>query len=154
MLSEKIRSLLRSLAFRLTLWYAGIFTLSSLAAFLIFYFSLSTMRLHQTDEELSKEITEFSALLTSRDMNAATSYVRIEAESSGVEEMFLRILATDGSVLASSNMSSWKNVDVSRTALKRLADGANRVFETRTVAEHRYPIRVAYGAIGPGMIIE
>ncbi len=154
MLSEKVLRLRRSLAFRLTLWYAGVFTLSSLTAFLIVYFSLSTMRLHQTDEGLSNEIAEFSALLASRDMNALTTFLNIEAESSGVKDMFFRVMTADGKVLASSNMSSWNDIGVSKAALKRLADGVGRAFETQTVAERHHTIRVAYGAISPGMIIQ
>lgn len=154
MLSEKVLRLRRSLAFRLTLWYAGIFTLSSLTAFLVFYFSISTMRLHQTDEDLSNEIAEFSSFLVSRDLHEVTAFINIEAETSGVEKMFFRIMTADGKELASSNMSSWNDISVSKTALKRLADGAGQALETQTTSEHHHKIRVAYGAIGPGMIIQ
>src|SRR5512143_1257576 len=154
MLLEKVLRLRRSLAFRLTFWYAGIFTLSSLIAFLVFYFSISTMRLHKTDQYLSQEIAEFSSLLASRDMNAMTTFINIEAESIGVQEMFLRVMTADGKELATSNMSSWNDIGVSKTALKRLADGANLAFETQTASEHHHKIRVSYGTIGPGMIIQ
>jgi len=154
MLLEKVLRLRRSLAFRLTLWYAGIFTLSSLIAFLVFYFSISTMRLHQTDEYLSKEISEFSSLIASRDMNAMTTFINIEAESSGVQEMFLRVMTADGKEFATSNMSSWNDIGVSKIALKRLADGEGLAFETQTASKHHHKIRVAYGVIGPGLIIQ
>jgi signal transduction histidine kinase len=87
-------------------------------------------------------------------MNAMTTFINIEAESSGVEKMFLRVMTADGKELATSNMSSWNDIGVSKTALKRLADGAGLAFETQTASEHHHKIRVAYGAIGPGMIIQ
>ena len=154
MLSEKILKLRHSLAFRLTLWYAGVFTLSSLAAFLVFYFSISTTTLQHTDHDLSNEIAEFSTFLSSRGMRAVKAIITIEAESNGVDKMFIRVLTADGEELASSNMSSWKEIGASKAALKRLAEGAPRVFETIAVSRHRYNVRVAYGAIGPGTIMQ
>jgi hypothetical protein len=43
MFSARMRRLRQSLAFRLTLWYAGVFTLSSLAAFIVLSLSLASI---------------------------------------------------------------------------------------------------------------
>lgn len=154
MFFEKILKLRHTLAFRLTLWYAGIFTLSSLAAFVVFYFSVASIVQQHTDEELSNEISEFSSLLAAKGLDAVKANVDFEAESSGVENMFFRVLTPDGNVLASSNISSWRDISVSRAALKQVADGAGRVFETLAAPEHEHNIRVGYGIIGPGMIMQ
>jgi heavy metal sensor kinase len=154
MLSEKKRRLRQSLAFRLTLWYAGVFTLSSLTVFLVLYFLISTITLRHTDQELSNEITELSSFLASKGMHTIKGLIAIETESNGIEKMFIRILTSDGKELASSNMLSWNNVYTNKTALKQLTDGAPRVFETINVSQHRYNVRVAYGTIGPGTIIQ
>ncbi len=152
MLSEKIDSLRHSLAFRLTVWHAGIFTLVSLAAFCIFYFSLSSVNRLRTDQNLSDELVEFSSFFHSKGMDAVKGLINIEAESNGVGDMFVRILNKDGEVLASTNMSSWKNIGPGMSALSRIDSGANRVFETLTVRGHT--VRVAYGEIGPGIIMQ
>jgi heavy metal sensor kinase len=154
MFFEKIRRLPHTLAFRLSLWYAGIFTLSSLAAFVVFYFLVASLVQRHIDEEVSKEISEFSSLLAAKGVDAVKANVHFEAESSGVEKMFFRILSPDGDVLASSAMSSWSNVGARRAALKRLAGGEDRVFETLTVPGQEHSIRVGYGVIGPGMIMQ
>ncbi len=152
MLLEKISSLRHSLALRLTIWYAGIFTLSSLAAFFIFYFLMSSVSQLRTDHELSNEIAEFSSFFASKDMDAVKALINIEAESNGVGKIFVRIVNMDGEVLASSNMSSWKNIGADMGALTRIAGGAGRVFETLTGQDHN--VRVAYGEIGPGIIMQ
>jgi heavy metal sensor kinase len=154
MFFEKILKLRHTLAFRLTLWYAGIFTLSSLAAFSSFYFSISSITQQRTDQELSNELSEFSFLLASKGMDAVKANIDLEAQSNGVEKMFFRVVTADGKELASSNMASWKDIGASRAALKRLTDGAGRVFETLTVPEHHHDVRVAYGAIGPKTIMQ
>jgi hypothetical protein len=50
-LKKRIR-VRHTLALRLTLWYAGIFTLSSGIAFLLFYTLINSFLREQTDQEL------------------------------------------------------------------------------------------------------
>jgi heavy metal sensor kinase len=154
MFFEKFRKLWRTLAFRLTLWYAGIFVLSSLAAFLVFYVSFSSVTRWRTDRELSNEITEFSFLFTSQGMGAVKANIALEAESQGVKEVFFRVVTPDGKELASSNLSPWKSLPVDGTAVKRIAGGSGRVFLTLTVPGLRHNVRVAYGSLGPGAIMQ
>jgi heavy metal sensor kinase len=154
MFFARILKLRHTLAFRLTLWYAGIFTLSSLAAFSVFYFSLSTITRQHTDQELSNELSEFSFLLKSKGMDAVKANMDLEAQSNGVENTFFRVVTTDGKELASSNMAPWEDIGAGTTALKQLNDGAGRVFETLTVPENNHDVRAAYGAIGPGTIMQ
>ncbi len=56
-------SLRNTLAFRLTLWYAGIFTLSSFIAFFLFYMLITSWFRERTDLELLGQVNRFSALL-------------------------------------------------------------------------------------------
>ncbi|MDP2606017.1 MAG: hypothetical protein Q8S00_26035 [Deltaproteobacteria bacterium] len=66
MLSDKLRRVRRTLTFRLTVWYAGIFTVSSLLAFFFFYLQIASILRERTDEDLSDDIGEFSALLAEK----------------------------------------------------------------------------------------
>jgi heavy metal sensor kinase len=154
MFFENLLRLRHTLAFRLTLWYAGIFTCSFLAAFLLFYVSIFSITRHHTDRELSIEIAEFSSLLASRGRDAVIANINIEAESNGVENIFLRILTEDGAEIASSNRGTWKGIGISGDALKRLAEGADDVYETVSDSEHPQTTRVVYGKIGPKTIVQ
>ena len=154
MFFEKLRQLWRTLAVRLTLWYAGIFVLSSLTAFLVFYVSVSSITQRRTDQGLSNEIAEFSFLFTTQGMGAVKANIALEAESQGVKDVFFRVVAPDGKELASSNLSPWKSLPVDATALSRIAGGSGRVFTTLTIPGQHHSVRVAYGSIGPGAIMQ
>src|SRR5262245_50002737 len=66
MLFDRLRSLRRTLAFRLTVWYAAIFTVSSLLAFFFFYVQIASILNERTDNDLAEDIEEFSFLLASK----------------------------------------------------------------------------------------
>jgi hypothetical protein len=63
-----------TLAARLTLWYAGIFTISTLVAFGSFYLVISTVLSERGDQDLMKDVREYSAML------AAEGIDRVKAE--------------------------------------------------------------------------
>ena len=151
---EKILKLRHTLAFRLTLWYAGTFTISLLVAFLFFYLSIASITEKRTDHELSTEVAEFSSLLASSGMEAVIENINIEAASSGVEEIFLCVLTADGQVVASSNRDSWKGAGISKAALAKLAAGENRVFVTEQLPDQSYSVRTVYGPLGNGKILQ
>jgi heavy metal sensor kinase len=153
MFFEKILRLRGTLAFRLTLWYAGIFTLSALAAFVVFYFSIASIMQQRTDRRLSNEIAEFAAILASKGMPAVKTNIDIEAESHGVEEIFFRVLTPDGREIASSNMWVWKSISARGDAVP-LPDGIGTAFETVVLEEPHRIVRVAYGLIAPGIIMQ
>ncbi|MDY6878627.1 MAG: two-component sensor histidine kinase, partial [Thermodesulfobacteriota bacterium] len=56
----------RSLAFRLTLWYGAIFTVSSGVAFLFFYLLVTTVIDDLTDKDLLEQAEKFTTILTTR----------------------------------------------------------------------------------------
>jgi len=129
---KKLVRLAGTLAFRLTLWYAFIFTLTSLGAFLLFNFLISSGLRERTDQDLLAEVSELSSHLALKGLDVVELDIVQDAESSGVDRMFLRVLSLDGEELVSSNMTSWKNVATNRVALKRLTSGESHVFETLT----------------------
>jgi len=138
----------------LTLWYGIIFAVSSFAAFLIFYGVISFVILGRTDQRILNEIDEISALFSVKGISDAETTMSLEAQSEGVDQIFLRLLTPEGAVIHSSNMTSWKDVGVTRSALRRIAGGEARVFETLALPKRAHKVRVAYGAIGPGRILQ
>ena len=150
---KKMLRLRRTLAFRLTLWYAAIFTISSFCAFLAFYHLAASVIHKRTDEELYSEISEYSSLLSLKGIDTLKTALVLEAESEGVDKIFFRIAGPDGREIAASNMSSWGNIGISRMALKRLKK-SNHVFETMTIPEHQHKVRILYGIIAPDTILQ
>jgi signal transduction histidine kinase len=150
----KISRRRHTVAFRLTFWYWGIFTVSSLAAFLICFVLGTSGMTEYRDQSLLRELAEFSSLLGSEGMGGVKSAILHETESAGVGDMFIRIMSPTGDLLASSNTSSWGNIGISKAALERIKTGAIYVFETSPIWGYERDARVLYGGIGPDKILQ
>ncbi len=151
---RKIFRLRHTLAFRLTLWYWGIFTISSVVAFLVCYVLGTSGMSEHRDREFLRELTEFSSLLASKGMDDVKSAIVHETESGGVADIFMRVLSPKGDLLASSDTSSWGTIGISKAALERIRTGATHVFETSPIWGYRHEARILYGSIGDDKILQ
>ena len=151
---KKLVRLPDTLAFRLTLWYALIFTISSFGAFLVFNLLITSGLRERTDQDLLAEVSELSFHLALKRLDVVELDIVQDAQSRGVDRMFLRVLSPSGKELVSSNMSAWTNVTINRDALRQLTTGTNHVFETLTIPQLKHKVRVLYGIIGPGKIVQ
>jgi methyl-accepting chemotaxis protein len=138
----------------LTLWYAGIFALSSCVAFLLFYALITSFIRDRTDQELLSQVNRFSTLLASEEIEAVKSAAIIEAQAAGVKKVFFRFLSVNGQVFSSSNMAYWKNIDIHETAIKELLGGRSHVFETITIPQRKEKVRILYAVLGPTIILQ
>jgi heavy metal sensor kinase len=154
MLSEKLRRARRTLAFRLTLWYAGIFTISSLLAFLLFYLQIASILRQRTDEELHDDVKEFSALLQEKGIEEVKRTIVLEAEDDGIKDIFYRLLTPEGRQSASSDTSFWGHLTVNQVALRSVTEKGKPVFETIVVEGRRHNARAVYGRLAPDTILQ
>jgi heavy metal sensor kinase len=154
MLSDKLRSFRRTLAFRLTVWYAGIFTVFSFLAFFFFYLQIGSILRERTDEDLSDDIEEFSALLAEKGIEEVKRTMILEAKNDGEKDIFYRLLTPDAKELASSELFFWGQLSVNRPALQRITKDAKPVFETLAIEGRRHKARTVYAPIGPGVILQ
>ncbi len=74
-LKKNLLKLRHTLAFRLTLWYAGIFMLSACVAFFFFYLLITSVIRQQTDQGLSSAVRTFSSILSTRGTQAVMGHV-------------------------------------------------------------------------------
>jgi len=153
-LKKKITDLRHTLAFRLTLWYAGIFMLSACVAFLFFYFLITNVIRQQTDQDLSSETRTFSSILSTQGPEAVRQQAFLQAQAAGEKKVFFRFLYITGQVFSSSNMSYWRDIGISRTAINQLIKEHQPKFDTISIADRRHKVRVLYAIIGPGMILQ
>lgn len=153
MFFERINKFRQSLAFRLTLLYAAMFALSSFVVFLIFY-EMIIFRIHtRVDSTLEAKMKKFSSLLASKGIGTLKEEIIAEAKSVGTNKIFFRLLTIEGNEMASSDLSLWYGIDISRSALKNLAEG-RPVFESVKFPGWEYKVRVLYGIVGPGMVMQ
>ncbi len=151
---EKILKIRRTLAFRVTLWYAIVFSISSIGAFFIFYMIMKNIINDRIDQELLNDLAEFSSISKLKGDESLKSELIIEAESDGVEKVFFRLLDPAGKEMATSDMSSWRSAGIGRSALEQVMQSQNHVFETLSLPDRPYNVRIVYGAIGPGKILQ
>ena len=154
MFSRKPTKIHRTLAFRLTLWYAGIFTISSFIAFLLFYLFITSVMRQQTDQDLIKQAGVFSSLQAVEGIDAVKNFAVLEAQASGEKKIFFRLLYPNGSIFSSSNMSYWKDIGISRDAIKQLLLGNRHVFETISISQRSHQVRILYSAITPRIMLQ
>ena len=143
-----------TLAFRLTLWYAGVFTVSSCVAFLLFYILVTSFIQERTDRELLSQVNRFSTLLVAEGVEAVEDDAVIEAQAAGIKKVFFRLLSLNGQVFSSSNISYWKDIDVNETAIKELLQGSSHVFETITFPGRKDKVRLLYALLSPSIILQ
>ena len=143
-----------TLAFRLTLWYTGIFAVSSCIAFLLFYTLVTSLIRDQIDRELLNQVSRFSVLLRSQGTQAAINSAVMEAEAAGVKKVFFRFLSANGQVFSSSNMSYWKDIDIDETAIHDLFHEKNSVFRTIAIEGRVEKVRILYAPLSSNILLQ
>ena len=149
-----ISGFFRTLAFRLTLWYAGIFTVSSCIAFIFFYFLVSQTILQRIDQDLLDKAGIFSAVLSVKGILGVKKLAVLEARAAGEKKIFFRLLYPDGEVFASSHMSYWQSIRVGQEAVKKLIKEKKEIFETIEIQPDNQKVRVLYHFAGPGVLLQ
>ena len=144
----------QTLAFRLTLWYAGIFMLSACLAFFFFYLLITSVIRQQTDQGLSGEVRAFSSILSTQGTEAVKRRAFLEAQAAGEKKIFFRLLYISGQVFSSSNMSYWRDIGINKRAVNQLLKNGAPYFDTIHIPDRKHKIRVLYAIIGPGMMMQ
>jgi heavy metal sensor kinase len=151
---RQLLSIRHTLVFRLTLWYAGIFAVSSLLAFSVFYLGIASIVRARTDAELLESIEEFSALLAARGLEAVERAIIVEANDDGESKIFYRLLDRDGKEVASSNLTPWGRVGINGGALERVSRSNGHAFETLAFRGREYKARIVYGPLSPDIVLQ
>jgi heavy metal sensor kinase len=144
----------RSLAVRLTLLYAGIFTLSSLIAFYLFYYMIIGVIRDRVDQDLIQRVNAISAIVASDGLSQVNRSAVMETQAAGEEKLFIRLLSRFGIEVFSSNLSYWENIGIDGEAVRRVLVDGVPVFETVRVPGTGRTARIVYGTVGAGIIVQ
>ena len=79
----------RTLALRLTLWYAGVFAASALLAFAFAYVVIVALVRERMDEDLSEDIEEFAELLRAEGLAGVEREMRLDTRGEDAEKLLL-----------------------------------------------------------------
>ena len=154
MFLKHLTDIRHTLAFRLTLWYAGMFSFSTCVAFIFFYLLVTSVIRDRIDQDLVNQKGEFATLLRISGLEAVKRSAVLEARAAGVKKIFFRLLYPNGQVFSSSNMDYWRNIGVSRQAIQQLSQGRAYYIETITIPDRRDKVRILYGILGSQLILQ
>ncbi|SDU35739.1 sensor histidine kinase [Desulfobacula phenolica] len=147
-------NIFNTIAFRLTLWFTGIFSICSSFAFVLFYFLATQTLQTQIDQELLDNAAKFSAVIRRNGLMGARELAVVEAQAAGEKMIFFRLVYPTGEVFASSHMSYWKHVHVSKHVLQRLISNKDNVFETVRVPSTPKKARILYSYVAVNAILQ
>ncbi|RPJ77012.1 MAG: HAMP domain-containing protein [Desulfobacteraceae bacterium] len=153
MSSKKRAEIRRSLAFRLTLWYAGVFLLSAGIAFVFFLYLITTTLRGRTDQDLLAGVKSFSTVMARQGMEAVKRQAVLESQAAGEKQIFIQLVFPDGRLFSSSNMSYFQHIPVSIEAIRRMLEQGEPLFATVRSPDRSHEIRVVYARLGPGLVI-
>jgi heavy metal sensor kinase len=151
---KKAIRLRHTLAFRLTLWYAGIFSVSACITFLFFYFLITSAFRDQTDRDLQKQLGVFSQIMATDGIEAVKRFAAIESQAAGEKKIFYRLMYPTGISFSSSNMSYWRDIGVSRSHIENILGGESHAFETMQIPSRNQDVRILYSIIGSDIILQ
>lgn len=154
MFLNRLNKLRRSLAFRLTLWYAAIFSVSSFLAFFFFYFLVIDALRSQVDEDLNRQLRAFSGIMQVDGLEGVRRIALQEARAGGESARLIRLLSRFGTEFSVSDRAYWRDIGVNSEAIRRLLMDGQPVFETIGVPDGGDSLRIIYGTIGPGIILQ
>jgi heavy metal sensor kinase len=152
----RIGKLRHTLAFRLTLWYAGIFVFSAGVAFILFYLHITAVIRQKTDNDLLSQANELAGIYDLQGIDMLQRSALLQAQAAGEKKMFFRLFYPGGVAFSSSNMSYWKNAGIDRSAVDALASGESRFFTTQEVFGDgmKEKVRVIYARISTSIILQ
>ncbi|MBU1341989.1 MAG: HAMP domain-containing protein [Proteobacteria bacterium] len=146
--------IINTIAFRLTLWFTGIFTICAGVAFVLFYLLAAQTLQTQIDQELLDNSAKFSAIIHRNGLMGARELAVVEAQAAGEKLMFFRLVYPTGEVFASSHMSYWKDVHVSKNALRNLIVNKTHLFETILIPSSDQKARILYSYVAANAILQ
>ena len=145
-------SFLHTLAFRLTLLYSILFTLTVIAIFLFAYRRIDADLLENTDDQLRIEVLEYISMYRLGGVDAVQDEFDIESIAEG-SVGFYRLFSKDNTVLATSDTSKWDEslFETERTKELKVDD---ELIVTLPDLKNGRKVRVIYKMIGDGNILE
>ncbi len=153
MFSGKIRDLCHTLSFRLTLWYAGIFMITTLLLIFLFYSYIASHLIEDLDRSLGEEITEFRSLLNKSGLEAVKKYMVIEVDSE-IEDSFFRLFSSSGQeIILTTNFPFRNTQQLDSLALLAYRNG-EKIFSNIDAPGYPNQLRTVSGDIGQGFVLQ
>lgn len=154
MFLKRLSELRHTLALRLTVWYAGIFALSSLLAFVVVYLLMVAVVERRADEDLIEDIEEFTSLMQQGGLERVRSEIALEVQGGESEAVFFRLWQPDGGQILASELASWQGLAEPERELLQLTAEDEPLLRTLKLPGRDHAVRTVYGAIGSDLVLQ
>ncbi|UCD35392.1 MAG: HAMP domain-containing protein [Nitrospiraceae bacterium] len=154
MFLKKIQQLNKTLLFRLTILYAGIFAVSSLLIMSVFYYRIHSVTMSTMDRELLEDAEDYARLLEEGGIESLKEKIAEESSAEDPGEEFIRVLTPGGVVVASTDTSDWGPLETG-SALVRVGSGtASHVFDILTIPGQDFSARMISFTLEPALVLQ
>lgn len=144
----------RSLALRLTLWYAMIFAFTSALAFSGAYALIARALTERADEELRQDLDEYAAHWRQHGIDGVNKEMVLDTQGDDARKSYIRLWGSDGRQLAASDLRAWPELARGSPWLDA-GVGQEPLFTTRAPSlPATAPVRTLVGSIGTGVRLE
>ena len=143
----------QTLAFRLALIYAVLFTLGAVVSTVVGYAMVMTQMKRYIDTDLLREGSDVVAQLTSSSPATIERIFNDEAKIMGINDCCYRLLSSNGTLLVSSDLSGWQHVRFPVLASQESGNG-QPAFATISVSGTHKAARVMSQQISPDRVLQ
>ncbi|MCP4115868.1 MAG: HAMP domain-containing protein [Desulfobacteraceae bacterium] len=110
---KQVLNLKKRLGFKVALWYAGFFILSSVLLFLMAYYFFSSILVEQDREEILQELTEISSLYEIGGIHALNTFLQGNTATRRSKPLFMRIANSKNETIHLFSPGKWKDFNLS-----------------------------------------
>lgn len=152
---KKILNLKKTLLFRLTILYAGIFAISSLIILLVFYLKIQSVTIENMDKELLEKVEKYSILMNDKGTEGVKNEITEDAKDEDPYEEFFRLITLNGKILATTDTSSWGDINNKYDSLVEIKSGkSDQILQTLNIPGREFKARMVSAVIGPDVVLQ
>jgi heavy metal sensor kinase len=106
------------------------------------------------DEDLTRQMRAFAGIMRVDGLEGVRRIAGQETQAGGENARLIRLLSRFGTEFSVSDRAYWRDIGVDSEAIRRLVTEGRPVFETVGLPEGNDSLRIIYGTIGPGIIMQ
>jgi len=144
---------LNSVSFRLTIWFAAIFTMFCFAAFIATYLMTKHSLNKEIDEAIAEEMMEMEILYNEGGVAKLKKEMENEAAPAGIDKEFFLILSTNSKVIASTDLQFWPGLKPIRSEVNK-ATKENCLLMTSKIPCHKHKVRIGTQKVSDDIVVQ
>jgi len=154
MFLNKFHEVKGTLLFRLTVYYAAIFSLSSLFILFVFYFKIHTVTMQNMDDELIDEVEKYAGIMRENGIEGVKEEIDDASNAEDPNEEFFRVMTFKGDIVASTNTSTWGALDNDENLVQLQSGESLHIIQTLTIPGRKFKARMITAILSPDTILQ